>query len=970
MPSTTATRIVLGLVLAAALLNVAAHAAVMGVDYGSEYIKLAAPKNNNIDIVLNEQSNRKSANYIGFRGEERYFGDDAKNLAPRFPDNMFTFMNRLVGVPFNDTVTRAWFADKMYQRAKLEESVPPADAPAADANVTAENEPIDAGAPAVEDVAEKVDSTVSFRTGSNPNISYTAETLMGMMFTYVKDTVRKDTKLRLRDAVVTIPAFYTRRQRQAVIDSGALAGVNVIATVHATTAAALQWGLQSRGFGNETRTLLVYDMGATKTDVGVYSFEPPVVTKGKKIKNAEAYGTMKTKAIVSDPNVGGRAFDACLAELIENKFIEANPKLPRVLPGDTLAKRKSIISLMRAANKAKETLSVNKQVPVIAEGMAPNKDFATTITKDEFEEHCKPLFDRAVELAKSAVEHARVTVGTIDGFEMMGGASRIPKIGSDLTDYRGRLVDRTLNSDEAAAVGAAFYGGVLTGRFRIKSFRVQEPLFVVPGGGPTNISFSIGKKPDAAEDAPAPVIRPLFTQHVNLNGYKVLSFNRTEDFNVSIYVSTTGPNGEPQHDLDYIFQVKGINSALRAVPFYKSEFGGLEGLEKYDLGSLSNSTELNHPNNTHKVHIQMRVTESGLVDIDEAEVRIDYAKNVTKRNKVNLTEEELAEEVNKTRTRVIEQEAEAEVLAEKRKKYFEELKRNQSKANATENATEGDTAEAAAEEPAAEETPVKELTPEEQAIEDERKANETKRKERSLNKKITAALKKMRTYKMVPTTVEEMQRTVKEIKVRRTFTFPKPLTRKDKKFYRAILNAFDEADELRRMLAKSKNDLEAYLLWTKMEGVLDNAEMKEFGVLTAEAEANVTAVVTKVSDWLDEEAGDSTPMEEYDAKLVEVKEVVRPLVKALKKAKKPKKAPVAEKNETETASEAGAGSDEESAKADEEETASSSSSSADGDKDEEQTSAGSDDGASEASEDAGDDKPEGDASGASEETEL
>src|SRR5262249_46851021 len=157
-------------------------------------------------------------------------------------------------------------------------------------------------------------------------------------------------------------------------DAGALAGVNVVATMHSTTAFALQRGIREQGFGNETKHIMIFDLGTSRLDVGVYEYKPPAPpAKGKRVRNAEFYGALTTKAIVSYPAVSGRALDGCLAKMIEDRFVAAT-KLPRVLGGETLNQRKSIIALMRAANKAKEMLTSNKRATVIAEGMAPNKD--------------------------------------------------------------------------------------------------------------------------------------------------------------------------------------------------------------------------------------------------------------------------------------------------------------------------------------------------------------------------------------------------------------------------------------------------------------------------------------------------------------------------------------------------------------------------------------------------------------------
>jgi molecular chaperone DnaK (HSP70) len=817
-------RSVFVLATAVALCTVA-QAAMMGLDIGSDFIKIAAPKNNNIDIVLNEQSHRKTDNYIGFRGDERYFAADAKSLAPRFPDNMFTYMNQMVGVPFNDTARLRRFSDELQQKAALVEALKP---------TLDENE-----------TDSKSLGTVAFRTGANPLVNYTAETLQGMMFGFLRNLVKKDTGSRLRDATVTIPAAFSQRQRQALIDAGALAGVNVVGTVHVTTAIALHYGLKRNGFGNQTHRLMIVDVGAAHVDVGIYEFSPPATpAKGKRSKKAEALGFMETKAIVSDLSAGGRAMDSCLAQLIENRFVEST-KLPRVLTADTLQKRKAVIALMRAGNKAKEVLSANKAANIVAEGMAPNKDFPTTITRQEFESECAPYFEKTLDIIKHAVAKSGLSMSEIDAVELAGGASRMPKLIDDLTALRGSPVDRTLNADEAAAIGAAFFGGVAAGRFRVPSFAVRESLFMAIPGVDT-VAFAMSPKTDVEPLQ----FRTLFGASSRIGQLKSVTVNRTANFNITVAHNMSETN---ELVTDYVTKISGVDSGLRSVSYYSS---------KGELAELS--TTLNHPNNSHSIRIEFRASESGLVVVESAELRINYVENVTRQNKVNMTDDELEVEINKTRTAVETRHAADEALRAAKKQSKDKNATGDSNA----------TAETASNETVAE--PEVNATAVEEA-----EAAAAKR----LETKYAKALKTMKRHKFVPETSEEMKRSVQKLKTRNVYSFPSPLTRGDKKILRGILEEFDFADEQRRLLAKVRNDLEGYIVWVRGDGVLDNQTLKDGGRLTEEIAAEIEATLTNVSTWMDDEATDDTPREEYEAYLTKLKDAVKPVV-SRRKAKK------------------------------------------------------------------------------------
>jgi len=160
----------------------------------------------------------------------------------------------------------------------------------------------------------------------------------------------------------------------------------------------------------------------------------------------------------------------------------------------------------------------------------------------------------------------------------------------------------------------------------------------------------------------------------------------------------------------------------------------------------------------------------------------------------------------------------------------------------------------------------------------------------------------MRTFKYVPETVEEMKRSVQQLKTRNVYSFPSPLTRGDKKILRGILEDFDFADEQRRLLAKARNDLEGYLLWVRGDGVLDNQTLKDGGRLTEELAASIEEVAANVSTWIDDEATDDTPLDEYTQQLQKLKDVVAPVIRRRKARKEDREEADAEAtpNATET----------------------------------------------------------------------
>lgn len=928
-------------------------ASVMGIDIGTESIKIAAPKNNNMEIVLNEQSHRKSVNAVGFRGDERYFADEAKNLAARFPDNMFLGVNRLVGVNINNTkLHKDWYRGTLHYTPTIEEFHGYLD------TVTGEDGTTTA-VTANERGFAGVSGTLQLRTGSNPDVAYSAEALTAMLFTYIKTTVEKDTRLKIADAVVTVPAHYDRKQRQATIDAAELAGVRVIALTHPTTAAAIQFGMNRRGFGNETVHVLVLDVGAAHVDAGVYTFTPPPsssasssssssATSSKKssskkndapskVRNAEALGTITTRAIVSTNEVGGRIFDSCLAKYIEDKFVAANPKAnERVLGAETLPKRKAVVSLMRAANKAKEMLSANRVAPIIVEGIAPDRDFGITITREEFEHACAPLFAAIPKIVNAALERAEMKMEDLVAFELFGAGGRIPRVIEDLSKMRadGKPVDRTLNTDEAAALGAGFYAGALAGRFRIKCFAVADTISAVSQlGSPTrfaeqNITFALTPKQPTADPSKPPVQRTLYHAGSKYGARKSVTVQRDEDFGVYVshsYVDSQNAekvNHETTREIDRFVNVSGIEKALDSCFYYfapdaktadaaeQEENEESEQQHQQQSQKLVAGRALRHPSNTHQIRVDFRLSESGLIEVEGAELRATFMQNVSKKIRVNLTDEEIDDAKERAKARVI---AAEEVRLAKKADEEAARKANATSGNGNETAAadEGDESEANEQ---SENATVASDEPDESSTTNNNKtsaSNSSKKSARKeenatavLERKISIALKAVRTYRVETKWVEEARKKSVPLTITQSFPSPTPHLSNDKTLAKRILRALDDVDRVKRETAAAKNDLEAYIVWCKNEGILDNKQLRDLKLLDKEEdEQKIVDALKNATEWLEEEgSGDEVPTQSYVDRLKELHVATGPVIDKFNELTQPKKASTTKKSSTKKAS--------------------------------------------------------------------
>ncbi|KAG5512319.1 hypothetical protein JKF63_07844 [Porcisia hertigi] len=289
-----------------------------------------------------------------------------------------------------------------------------------------------------------------------------------------------------RHVALTVPVHATVAQRQALVDAAALSGLRVVRLVHSTSAAALQLAYMKAEQvlrADKVIYVMIYDMGSQKSEVGIYRFAAPPTAMANRVKLPG--GTIELQALVSSRTLGGAAFDECIASHWDARYF-GNRVLRSVSApvGGSEAERrvaaKERVSLLRAAQRTKEMLSANKEAHVTIDGVHTDPSYfdaagqqelqqgRATVTEQggllslrvlrgDFEEWCDSLFKEAVALRDEAIAatHGGVpNLSALDRFEVIGGGTRVPRLLQRLSEgYRDGVVDRTLNSDEAAALG-------------------------------------------------------------------------------------------------------------------------------------------------------------------------------------------------------------------------------------------------------------------------------------------------------------------------------------------------------------------------------------------------------------------------------------------------------------------------------------------------------------------------------------
>merc|ERR1711879_1089751 len=245
----------------------------------------------------------------------------------------------------------------------------------------------------------------------------------------------------VKDAVITVPAYFNDSQRQATKDAGVISGLNVLRIINEPTAAAIAYGLDKKKRGKETN-VLIFDLGGGTFDVSILTLDD---------------GIFEVKSTAGDTHLGGEDFDN---RMVDHFVKEFQRKHKRDITGNKRALRR----LRTACERAKRTLSASAQANIEIDSLFEGIDFYTAITRARFEELCSDLFKGTLEPVEKAMRDAKMDKSSINDVVLVGGSTRIPKIQKLLQDFfNGKELNKSINPDEAVAYGAAVQAAILTG---------------------------------------------------------------------------------------------------------------------------------------------------------------------------------------------------------------------------------------------------------------------------------------------------------------------------------------------------------------------------------------------------------------------------------------------------------------------------------------------------------------------------
>lgn len=375
---------------------------IIGIDLGTTFSCVGIWRNGKVDIIANDQGNRATPSYVAFTADgQRLVGDAAKSQASANPKNTVYDAKRLIGRDFNDR--------KVKEDAKLW----PFDLKNVD------------GKPYIE-----VEHKGERRAFAPEEIS---ASVLQKMKKIAEDYLGEEVK----DAVVTVPAYFNDLQRQATKDAGTIAGLNVRRIINEPTAAAIAYGLDKQ----KEMNIVVYDLGGGTFDVSLLTVDD---------------GVFEVLATDGDTHLGGQDFDHSVTKY----FVKLFQKKHKI---DLRQNDRAISKLRREVEKAKRVLSSQHQTKIDIENIAQGIDFSETLSRARFEELNNALFKKTMRPLKSVLSSAGLKKSDIDEVVLVGGSTRIPKIRELVEKFFGKKPSLGINPDEAVAYGAAVQAGVLAG---------------------------------------------------------------------------------------------------------------------------------------------------------------------------------------------------------------------------------------------------------------------------------------------------------------------------------------------------------------------------------------------------------------------------------------------------------------------------------------------------------------------------
>lgn len=389
----------------------------IGIDLGTTYSCVGVWQNDKVEIIANDQGNRTTPSWVAFNSQEKLVGESAKNQYNSNPTNTIFDIKRLMGSKFNDQHIQEQISRVPYNVMSGANNMP------------------------------KVH--VSYK---NEMKEFSPQEISAFILEKMKSIAESYLGTEVKNAVITVPAYFNDAQRQATKDAGAICGLNVLRIINEPTAAAIAYGLDNKSDGE--KNIIIYDVGGGTLDVTLLSIDD---------------GIFEVKATSGDSFLGGEDFDHNLMNHFINEFKMKHKK-------DIRDSKRSMARLKKECERAKRSLSSSTQAHIEIDGLYEGIDFVTTITRARFEQLNSSLFQKCLKCVEIVLSDSKVSKSQIDEIVLVGGTTRIPKMQQMLSDFfGGKKLCNSINPDEAVAYGATVQASLLSGK---KSDKLQDLLLL------------------------------------------------------------------------------------------------------------------------------------------------------------------------------------------------------------------------------------------------------------------------------------------------------------------------------------------------------------------------------------------------------------------------------------------------------------------------------------------------------------
>jgi molecular chaperone DnaK len=376
---------------------------VIGIDLGTTNSCVAIMEGKDVRVIENSEGARTTPSMVAFADNgERLVGQSAKRQAVTNPSNTLYAIKRLIGRRYDDPMVDKDKGLVPYTIVR----------------------------------GDNGDAWVQVK-GEKYSPSQISAFILGKM----KETAESYLGEPVKQAVITVPAYFNDSQRQATKDAGRIAGLDVLRIINEPTAAALAYGMDKKGSG----TIAVYDLGGGTFDISILEIGD---------------GVFEVKSTNGDTFLGGEDFDARVIDYLADEF--------RKDQGIDLRRDKLALQrLKEAAEKAKIELSSSKEteinLPFITADQSGPKHLVMKLTRAKLESLVDDLISKTLEPCRAALKDAGVTAGEISEVILVGGMTRMPKVIDTVKSFFGKDPARNVNPDEVVAIGAAVQGAVLSG---------------------------------------------------------------------------------------------------------------------------------------------------------------------------------------------------------------------------------------------------------------------------------------------------------------------------------------------------------------------------------------------------------------------------------------------------------------------------------------------------------------------------